>query len=111
MSINASYVSYFPEQRYFKPCTLQEWLPQGHLAYFISDKVDRLDLKALHAIYEGGGPRNQPCYPTMMVKVLVYAYAAGVFSSRKLVPKLHEEEAFRVMVAQNFPAHRTIRDF
>ena len=47
----------------------------------------------------------------MLVKVLVYAYASGVFSSRKIAKKLHEDVAFRVLGADNFPAHRTIRDF
>jgi transposase len=93
------------------PCALQEWLPQGHLAYFISDTVDSLDLRAFHTRYAGGGSRNQPFHPAMMVKVLVYAYATGVFSSRKIARKLHEDVAFRVLAADNFPAHRTIRDF
>ena len=58
-----------------------------------------------------GGPRNQPFHPAMMVKVLVYGYATGVFSSRKMARKLHEDVAFRVLAAGNFPAHRTICDF
>jgi transposase/IS5 family transposase len=86
-------------------------LPLGHLAYFISDTVDNLDLSAFHARYGAGGSRNQPFHPAMMVKVLVYAYATGVFSSRKIAKKLHEDVAFRVLGADNFPAHRTIRDF
>ena len=57
-------------------------MPEGHLAYFISDSVDVLDLSQFHARYEAGGPRNQPFYPAMMVKVLLYAYATGVFSPR-----------------------------
>jgi transposase len=93
------------------PEALQDWLPEGHLAYFISDTVDGLDLEAFHARYAGGGPRNQPFHPAMMVKVLVYAYAAGVSSSRKIARKLHEDVAFRALGAGNFPAHRTISDF
>jgi transposase/IS5 family transposase len=64
-----------------------------------------------HERYAKDGPRNQPFHPAMMVKVLVYAYASGVFSSRKIAKKLHEDVAFRVLAADNFPAHRTIRDF
>ena len=109
--MSTSYVPYQPEQQYLLPCALQEWLPQGHLAYFISDTVDSLDLSAFHARYAGGGSRNQPFHPAMMVKVLVYAYATGVFSSRKIATKLHEDVAFRVLAADNFPAHRTIREF
>jgi transposase len=69
--MNTSYVPYQPDQPYLLPCSLQEWLPPGHLAYFISDTVDHLDLSAFHARYAGGGSRNQPFHPAMMVKVLV----------------------------------------
>lgn len=93
------------------PAALQDWLPQGHLAYFIHDTVDALELKAFYARYEGGGSRNQPFHPAMMVKVLVYAYATGVFSSRKIERRLHEDLAFRMLAAGNFPSHRTICAF
>jgi len=106
-----SYLPYEPQQQALLPQSLQDWLPEGHLAYFISDTVDSLDLQAFYARYEGGGSRNQPFHPAMMVKVLVYAYATGVFSSRKIARKLHEDVAFRVLAADNFPAHRTISDF
>ena len=107
----ANYLPYEPQQMLLLPESLQEWLPEGHLAHFISDTVDTLDLGAFHARYDKGGPRNQPFHPAMMVKVLVYGYATGVFSSRKIARKLHEDVAFRVLAARNFPAHRTIRDF
>ena len=106
-----SYLPYEPLQQRLLPEALQDWLPEGHLAYFISDTVDGLDLSAFHARYAGGGSRNQPFHPAMMVKVLVYAYATGVFSSRKIARKLHEDVALRVLGAGNFPAHRTISDF
>lgn len=109
--MSASYIPYCPEQQQLLPNALQDWLPQGHLAYFISDTVDSLNLGAFHARYAKDGPRNQPFHPVMMVKVLVYAYATGIFSSRKIAKKLHEDVAFRVLAADNFPAHRTIRDF
>ena len=106
-----SYLPYEPQQQALLPQALQDWLPEGHLAYFVSDSIDSLDLQAFYARYEGGGSRNQPFHPAMMVKVLVYAYATGVFSSRKIARKLHEDVAFRVLAADNFPAHRTISDF
>ena len=109
--MSTSYITYQPEQQQLLPNALQDWLPEGHLAYFIADTVGSLDLSAFHARYAGGGSRNQPFHPAMMVKVLVYAYATGVFSSRKIARKLHEDVAFRVLAADNFPAHRTIRDF
>ena len=107
----ANYLPYDPQQMLLLPEVLQEWLPEGHLAHFVSDAVDGLDLSAFHARYQKEGPRNQPFHPAMMVKVLVYGYATGVFSSRKIARKLHEDVAFRVLAASNFPAHRTIRDF
>ncbi|RJG00285.1 IS1182 family transposase [Noviherbaspirillum sedimenti] len=109
--MTSSYLPYDPQQQMLLPPALQEWLPDGHLAYYISDTIDALDLSTFHARYAGGGPRNQPFHPAMMVKVLVYGYATGVFSSRKLAKKLHEDVAFRVLAAGNYPAHRTICDF
>jgi len=107
----ANYLPYEPEQLLLLPEAIQDWLPEGHLAHFIGDTVDTLDLSAFHARYDKDGPRNQPFHPAMMVKVLVYGYATGVFSSRKIARKLHEDVAFRVLAAGNFPAHRTIREF
>lgn len=107
----ANYLPYEPDQMLLLPEALQDWLPEGHLAHFISDAIDGLDLGAFHARYDKDGPRNQPFHPAMMVKVLVYGYATGVFSSRKIARKLHEDVAFRVLAARNFPAHRTLRDF
>ena len=107
----ASYLPYLPDQDFLLPPSMGEWLPEGHLAYFIGDTVDSLNLAAFHARYDKGGPRNQPFHPAMMVKVLLYGYATGVFSSRKIASKLHEDVAFRLLAAGNFPADRTLRDF
>jgi transposase/type II secretory pathway pseudopilin PulG len=106
-----SYQPYAPDQDLLLPQSLQEWLPAGHLADYINDTIDALDLSAFFKRYEGGGSRNQPFHPAMMVKVLVYGYATGVFSSRKIARKLHEDVAFRVLAAGNFPKHRTLCDF
>jgi transposase len=106
-----SYLPYEPDQDLLLPHSLREWLPEGHLAHYISDTIDALDLRAFYARYEDGGPRNQPFHPAMMVKVLVYGYATGVFSSRKIAKKLHEDVAFRLLGAGNFPKHRTLCDF
>jgi hypothetical protein len=75
--MSTSYVPYAPNQDLLLPPSLQDWLPEDHLAYFISDTVDALDLTAFHARYANGGPRNQPFHPAMMVKVLLYGYASG----------------------------------
>ena len=82
--MKTSYLPYDPQQQKLLPHALQEWLPEEHLAYYISDTVDSLDLNAFHARYANGGSRNQPFHPSVMVKVLIYGYATGVFSSRKL---------------------------
>lgn len=106
-----SYLPYEPNQDLLLPHSLHEWLPEDHLAHFVSETIDTLDLSAFYKRYEGGGARNQPFHPAMMVKVMVYGYATGVFSSRKMAKKLHEDVAMRVLAAGNFPKHRTICDF
>ena len=73
--------------------------------------VDALDLTAFYAPYEGDGRRNPPYEPSMMVKVLIYAYATGTFSSRAVARKLEEDVAFRMLAAGNFPQHRTVCEF
>jgi transposase len=106
-----SFLPYEPKQDFLLPPSLSEWLPENHLGYFVSEIVDRLDLQKFYARYEGDGRRNQPYDPAMLVKILVYGYATGVFSSRKIARKLYEDVAFRMLGAGNFPSHRTICDF
>lgn len=106
-----SFLPYQPDQDLLLPPSLREWLPEGHLAFFVSDVVDRLDLHDFYARYEGDGRRNQPYDPHMMVKIMLYAYATGTFSSRRIARKLSEDVAYRVLGAGNFPAHRTIAQF
>ena len=102
---------YRPDQRLLLPPDLREWLPEGHLAHHISDVVDGMDLVGFYRRYEGDGRRCSPYEPRMMLKVLLYGYSTGVFSSRKLARKLDEDVAFRVLAAGNRPSHRTICDF
>ena len=102
---------YVPDQSLLLPPDVREWLPEGHLAHHVSDLVDGLDLTAFYALYEGDGRRNAPYEPRMMVKVLLYAYATGVFSSRRVARKLEEDVGFRVLAAGNFPQHRTLCEF
>ena len=89
------------------PCPAQP----DHLAYFISDVVDQLDLSAITARYQGEERGGPPYHPRMMVKVLLYGYCTGVSSSRRIVQRLHEDIAFRVLAANNTPDFRTISDF
>ena len=102
---------YEPDQSLLLPPSLRDWLPEDHLAFFLSDAIDALDLSGFHARYGDEGPGCQAFDPRMMLKVLVYAYATGTFSSRKIARKLHEDVAYRVLGSDNFPAHRTISDF
>ena len=102
---------YQPDQLLMLPESLQDWLPEGHLSQHVSDLVDGLDLRVFYERYEGDGRRKSPYEPRMMVKVLIYGYATGVFSSRRLAKKLEEDVAFRVLGAGNFPSHRTVCEF
>ena len=106
--MSTTFRAYVPEQSLLLPPDVREWLPEGHLAHHISDLADGLDLTAFHAPYAGDGRRNAPYDPRMMVKVLLYAYATGVFSSRGIAKKLEKDVVFRVLAAGNFPQHRTL---
>ena len=68
-------------------------------------------MTSFYAPYEGDGRRNAPYEPSMMLKVLIYAYATGTFSSRAVARKLEEDVAFRMLAAGNFPQHRTVCEF
>ena len=110
-SMSKTYLPYDPDQQLLLPAALQEWLPEDHLAYFISDVVDQLDLSAITARYEQemrGGP---PYHSWMMVKVLLYGYCTGVASSRRIAQRLHEDIAFRVLAANNTLDYRTVSDY
>ena len=109
--MGTTFRAYQPDQILMLPPDLREWLPEGHLAHHVSDLVDAVDLSAFYAPYEGDGRRNSPYDPRMMVKVLIYAYATGTFSSRKMAKKLEEDVAFRMLAAGNFPKHRTLCEF
>ena len=109
--MSKTYLPYDPDQQLLLPAALQEWLPDDHLAYFISDVVDQLDLSSITARYEGERRGGPPYHPRMMVKVLLYGYCIGVASSRCIAQRLHEDIAFRVLAANNTPDFRTISDF
>jgi transposase len=106
------YLSYDPEQQLLLPPDLREWLPEGHLALFISEVVDELDLSAIVRHYESGDGRGRPPYhPLMMVKLLVYGYCIGKVSSRKLEQATHEDVGFRVLACNQHPDHDSIANF
>jgi len=101
---------YMPDQLLLLPASIQEWLPEHHLARFVSEVVDELELAAIEDTYseERGYP---PYHPRMMVKLLVYGYCTGTYSSRKLAEKLLDSVAYRYLGAGNQPDFRTISDF
>ena len=109
--MSKTYLPYEPDQQLLLPAALQEWLPDDHLAYFISDVVDQLDMSEVTARYERERRGVPPYHPRMMVKVLLYGYCVGVASSRRIAQRLHEDIAFRVLAANNTPDFRTISDF
>jgi transposase len=88
---------------------LREWLPENHLAFFVSDLIDQLDLSAITSAYEHEERGYPPYDPAMLTKVLVYGYGVGVLSSRKIQQRLVEDVALRV--AGNQPDFRMITDF
>ena len=106
-----TYRTYLPEQDLLLPPSLCDWLPEGHLAYFVSDVVEQLDLSAIESVYEAEDRGQPPYHPRMMTKILIYGYCVGVFSSRRIEKKLSEDVGFRVLAAGNEPDFRTISDF
>jgi transposase len=109
--MSKTYKPYQPEQDFLLPPSLKDWLPEKHLAYFVGEVVDELDLWGIYAVYERE-ERGQPPYdPRMITKLLVYGYCVGVYSARKIPQRLTEEVAFRVWAAGNEPDFRTIADF
>lgn len=109
--MNYNFRSYNPNQPYLLPPSLDEWLPQDHLARFISETVDQMDLSALITLYRANGQGNAAYHPSMMVKVLLYAYCVGIASSRKIAKALIDDVALRWLGAGNFPDFRTISEF
>ncbi len=91
------------------PPSVQDWLPEGHLARFVVEIVEQLDLRSLKASYAGRG--SQPYNPAMLMALLFYGYSTGVFSSRKLERSTYDSVAFRFIAANRHPDHDTIATF
>lgn len=107
-----SYRPYSPEQAYLLPPSPREWLPEGHLAYFILGLLDELDLGGIERAVQAKDPRGErPYSPQMMTSLLLYAYATGVYSSRRIARACVEDVAFRVLAAGERPHFMTINQF
>ena len=78
----------FPSKILLLPPSLGDWLPEDHLAYFVSDVVDQLDLSAIESVYEEDERGQPPYHPRMMTKLLIYGYCVGVFSSRRIAEEV-----------------------
>ena len=102
---------YDQDQIFLLPPSLREWLPADHLAFFVADLVEDLDLKPILTTYGGVMRGTVPYDPRMLVAVLLYAYAVGVPGSRQIARKLHEDIAFRFLAANTTPDFRTISAF
>ncbi len=105
------YREWSPDQSWLFPPSPGDWLPEGHLVYFIKDVVRELDLSDFTAYYEATGQGQPPFHPRMMVTLLLFAYCTGVFSSRRIQAHCVTDAAFRVIVADDIPNFRTISDF
>jgi transposase len=94
------------------PPSLRDWLPEKHLAHFLVDVVESLDLGAIYSSYEEKDGRGQAAYaPPLMVRLLLYGYCMGTYSSRKIENKTYEDVAFRYLAADEHPDHDTIAEF
>lgn len=112
LAMGKSFVPDDVNQSLLFPPSLHDWLPEGHLARFLVDVVSALDLSAIYASYEEKDGRGMSAYsPVMMVRVLLYGYATGVYSSRKMEAKTYDEVAFRYLSADAHPDHDTIAEF
>ena len=93
------------------PPSLLDWLPEDHLAWFIRDVVESLNVDGLLDSYRVSGKGELPYDPRLMLRVLIYAYSTGTFSSRKIAIQLEENVAYRVLAGNQMPSHRTICHF
>lgn len=102
---------WMPEASWLFPPSPRDWLPEGHLVYFLLDVTAQIDISPIvndYASEQGGQP---PYHPRMMLVLLLYAYSVGVFSSRKIMQRCETDAAFRVIVGEDIPNFRRIAEF
>jgi transposase len=102
---------YNPDQDFLLPPSLREWLPSDHLANFISDVVDKLDLSEIINDYDNSQGGQASFHPVLMTKLMLYAYRVGTASSRRIERSTYETIPFRVLAANQHPDHDTIAEF
>jgi transposase len=109
--MGARFIGCDREQVFLMPPSLRDWVPEGHLVWTVLDAVGELDLAAIYAEYRADG-RGRPAYqPSMMVALLLYAYARGNRSSRGIERACVEDVAYRVVTGNLAPDHSTIAEF
>jgi len=106
-----TYRPWNPNQQYLLPPSVQDWLPENDLVYFILDTVNELDICAITQKYEQEKRGFPPFHPRMMVALLLYSYCRGIFSSRKIMQACQERLTHRVITGDDIPDFRTISDF
>lgn len=99
------------DQLFLMPPSVRDWLPEGHLAWFVLDVVDELDLSGFYERYRCDGVGRAAYAPPVMVAVVLYAYCVGERSSRRIERRCAEDVAFRVLSANQVPDHATIARF
>ncbi len=97
------------QSAYLLPPSLEDWLPEDHLARFILEAIEQLDLGKLSGAYAGRG--SAAYHPEVLLSLLVYGYATGVFSSRRIERATHDSVAFRFLAANSHPDHDTLATF
>ena len=97
------------DMNYLFPPSMSDWLPKHHLSRFIVEIVEQLDLKPMERAYGTSG--SDPFHPALLLFILVYGYATGVFSSRKLENATYDSVAFRFVAADAHPDHNTLNTF
>ena len=100
-----------PEQSFLFPASPRDWLPENHLVYFLLDVIPQMNLQSILQPYLSEERGQPPYHPTMLVTLLLYGYATGTISSRRLMARCETDVAFRVIVGDDIPDFRTISDF
>lgn len=100
-----------PDQSFLFPPSPRDWLPENHLVYFLLDVIPQMDLQPILRPYQLEERGQPPFHPAMLVTLLLYGYATGIFSSRRLMARCETDAAFRVIVGDDIPDFRTISDF
>src|SRR3954452_11195039 len=109
--MSKTYREWSPDQSYMFPPSPRDWLPENDLVFFLIDTVATLDLSPIFAHYERELRGQPPFHPRMMVVLLLYCYATGTRSSRKIMRRCQTDVACRIIVGEDVPDFRTISDF